>query len=158
MSCAHRSSIPSDGLWLDGALRPARGATSSAWDIRNQRPNRKRRDRRRSNVNLSEAELKSVLSRPAIARRNPTGTASSDPGVQESQAHSGQAPVHRQRSKAANESDRRRFRLSVALRYRTKHRRDTDGAISTILDSLLAARRRLLDLYTRNSRDSGTGP
>lgn len=67
--------------------------------------------------------------------------------VQEFKAHIRQAPRHVQERQSANGDDHLRFRISIALRYAGRQRRDIDGAASTLLDCLMAARRRLLDVF-----------
>ena len=41
-------------------------------------------------------------------------------------------------------------RVTVELLYSDRRRRDADGALTTLLDCLILARRRFLDLHPRN--------
>lgn len=108
-------------------------------------------------MKFSESELQQILSRPSIARRNPVGGEPVGASVQKQKADTRKAVVHRQKGEAAHESDHHCYRVTINLRYSTKRRRDIDGAASTLLDAIIAARRRLLDNYFRINRDSGTG-
>jgi hypothetical protein len=48
------------------------------------------------------------------------------------------------------------YRITVALRFCDKRRRDMDGCLCTILDCIMRARRRLLGTSAGDSPESGT--
>lgn len=66
--------------------------------------------------------------------------------VQECQAQrEKRVRLHRPKNKGAKEPDRTPYRVSIVLRFSDKRQHDPDGCLSTILDCLVAARRRLED-------------
>ncbi len=50
---------------------------------------------------------------------------------------------NRPRSKKSNGSSKPRYRITIALRFSDRHRRDPDGCAATILDALVSAGRRM---------------
>jgi len=68
--------------------------------------------------------------------------------IQKSKANRKEPLVHRAKNKISNDSNRPQFRVSIAISYPDRRRRDLDGATSAILDCLTIAVRRLLDGHT----------
>lgn len=89
----------------------------------------------------SQAQLDEYL------RRRKAGDKISCAVIQKQEANSSKSADNSSRDKRKNGASYQRFRISIDLRYATARRRDIDGAASTILDCLLASRRRLLDLF-----------
>jgi hypothetical protein len=78
---------------------------------------------------------------PKPRKRNP---------IQEPQAHGQARPedhhVHRAKSRSPDAGDNRRFRVTANFRFSDRRRRDLDGCTATVMDCLVNARRRLLDM------------
>ena len=51
-----------------------------------------------------------------------------------------------------DKENHRRFRVRITFRFSDNRRRDLDGGLSTVLDCIIAARGRLLDMDTRDKR------
>ncbi len=92
----------------------------------------------------------------AFLRRNASDA--DDPRVrpavqlQELETPNAKRTHHRSKTKAKDAGDHPRFRVTIALRFSDRRRRDPDGCATTILDALITARR-LLDRDSRGDRD-----
>ncbi len=97
-----------------------------------------------------EQFIEKLRSRPDIAARNP-GACSKLQKHQVDLPHAGWTPVHRDKKRAQgmDGKDHPKFRVSVTFRCSDNYARDGDGMLSTILDCIVSASRRLADLDSR---------
>jgi hypothetical protein len=108
---------------------------------------------------MTRAEFEKIKQRLPIsestARRNKVAdSGNAHPGVQELQAGDLRQEVtpipyaDRPSRRKADGTNHRKFRVTIIFNYSDNRRRDLDGAAATILDCLMAARRRLMAMDT----------
>lgn len=82
-----------------------------------------------------------------------------DPAQPEKHEGHGKRPhVDRPKGKTLDESCRRQFAVTIEISFPDNIRRDIDGIANTILDVIIASRRRLVALYPELDDHGKAGP